>query len=548
MKCFEILGIEQTTDKRQIRHAYAALVKEHHVETDPVAFAQIRDAYEQALEYCKAAKEEGKEIWQKAEKEYRVSGQELGEEDKEFWQKAEKEYRVSRQQLGEEGRAFQQKLEKKYHVSDKDLENRTTIQQLDLDEIEIDTKKAEKEFSFTPSNGESIFYESFSLEHTYGNERLANIQNLKGLSAIMEDMEQKKAKGFRYFKDYVLSDEFLTYQYDRYYIKTLATLLTKYHHNYKPPQLVDLCLPIAIMYGFVQIDTSTSSSFENSYYEERRELTEYLNAEDMRPLQAFVQCYLDETFIYSRLKKPEIITFSIAANQYRILSVGYQTSYFQPAKEDWSEIVEKMKREIFVGYKLKNDFIFWKMLAGLIRNCPEIDKHILKMIVEQIGLDNIRRSSNKKAYEPLVQAIEEVTEKTVEQLCFNEEKNLTSDTLGGKEKNLTSDTLGGKEKNLTSDTLSRKEKKLTSDILGRKEKNLTSDTLGGKKKKEDVILAENMNLENILSYQEWKHQYDMLYFSVVRTLDEEEKLQQLEQQEIHVKRYWDEVEVKCKLC
>ena len=77
---------------------------------------------------------------------------------------------------------------------------------------------------------------------------------------------------------------------------------------------------------------------------------------------------------------------------------------------------------------------------------------------------------------------------------------------------------------------------------------MTSDTLGGKKKKEDVILAENMNLENILSYQEWKHQYDMLYFSVVRTLDEEEKLQQLEQQEIHVKRYWDEVEVKCKLC
>lgn len=52
---WKILGIAPTDQKREIRKAYAAQVKKHHVEDSPEEFEQLHQAYLQALELCAGA-------------------------------------------------------------------------------------------------------------------------------------------------------------------------------------------------------------------------------------------------------------------------------------------------------------------------------------------------------------------------------------------------------------------------------------------------------------------------------------------------------------
>ncbi|VEA62560.1 molecular chaperone [Salmonella enterica subsp. salamae] len=52
--CWEILGIEATTDIDAIRQAYLALLPSFHPETDPQGFKQLREAYENALQGTKS--------------------------------------------------------------------------------------------------------------------------------------------------------------------------------------------------------------------------------------------------------------------------------------------------------------------------------------------------------------------------------------------------------------------------------------------------------------------------------------------------------------
>lgn len=51
-RAFNILGIEVTTDVREIKKAYAALVKQYHPEEHPAEWAKIHEAYQAALEYA----------------------------------------------------------------------------------------------------------------------------------------------------------------------------------------------------------------------------------------------------------------------------------------------------------------------------------------------------------------------------------------------------------------------------------------------------------------------------------------------------------------
>lgn len=49
MNAWEILGIEPTSDKKEIKKAYARLLKQYHPEENPEEFKQIQVAYQQCL-------------------------------------------------------------------------------------------------------------------------------------------------------------------------------------------------------------------------------------------------------------------------------------------------------------------------------------------------------------------------------------------------------------------------------------------------------------------------------------------------------------------
>lgn len=52
--CWQVLGIEATTDIDAIRQAYLALLPSFHPETDPQGFKQLREAYDNALQETKS--------------------------------------------------------------------------------------------------------------------------------------------------------------------------------------------------------------------------------------------------------------------------------------------------------------------------------------------------------------------------------------------------------------------------------------------------------------------------------------------------------------
>lgn len=59
MNVWTILGIRATSDEREIKRAYATLLKSTRPEDDPVAFQALRDAYEAALNLARYANEHG---------------------------------------------------------------------------------------------------------------------------------------------------------------------------------------------------------------------------------------------------------------------------------------------------------------------------------------------------------------------------------------------------------------------------------------------------------------------------------------------------------
>ena len=53
MNYWNILGIKQTADQKQVKRAYAKLLKLHKPEQDPEGYQRLRDAFDQAIQYCK---------------------------------------------------------------------------------------------------------------------------------------------------------------------------------------------------------------------------------------------------------------------------------------------------------------------------------------------------------------------------------------------------------------------------------------------------------------------------------------------------------------
>ncbi len=52
VKIWEILGIEPTYSRQEIRRAYAEKSRQNHPEEDPEAFAELNRAYQAAMRYA----------------------------------------------------------------------------------------------------------------------------------------------------------------------------------------------------------------------------------------------------------------------------------------------------------------------------------------------------------------------------------------------------------------------------------------------------------------------------------------------------------------
>lgn len=81
---FDILGIEATKDTRQIKKAYAALVRQYHPEEHPQDWARIHEAYQAAMAYAEGRQQEyvirQAEVRQQEEWEQKLGAEESEEE------------------------------------------------------------------------------------------------------------------------------------------------------------------------------------------------------------------------------------------------------------------------------------------------------------------------------------------------------------------------------------------------------------------------------------------------------------------------------------
>lgn len=56
---WKILGIEPTTDIKEVKRAYSKLLKQYHPEDDPEGYQRLREAYDAAIKYIKDGKKKG---------------------------------------------------------------------------------------------------------------------------------------------------------------------------------------------------------------------------------------------------------------------------------------------------------------------------------------------------------------------------------------------------------------------------------------------------------------------------------------------------------
>lgn len=81
---FEVLGIEQTSDIKIIKKAYADLVKQYHPEEDAANWKKVHDAYQEAMQYAKGRSSLEQEYFVPEEVELKKAAlqKELTEEEK----------------------------------------------------------------------------------------------------------------------------------------------------------------------------------------------------------------------------------------------------------------------------------------------------------------------------------------------------------------------------------------------------------------------------------------------------------------------------------
>lgn len=115
-QAFQILGLSITSDKKKIKKAYAALVKQYHPEEFPDEWKRLHEAYEVALQYAKANNKVNQELQVSSLKEEIVK------------QEAEQKYQEEQQHLEEERRREEEEKQRKEEEKQREEEEYLRVQ------------------------------------------------------------------------------------------------------------------------------------------------------------------------------------------------------------------------------------------------------------------------------------------------------------------------------------------------------------------------------------------------------------------------------------
>lgn len=225
------------------------------------------------------------------------------------------------------------------------------------------------------------------------------------------------------YKEYTLSQEFLVNQYKPAFVDGLNTSLKQAIQEGSASKILDMCVPLGIMYGVFMPEEIGGNPFFNT-----REGAEFLRI-------------FKEQIDYEEAKmdavKGEYLFYHYAAGVYRPLAQAYLAEYVPRQKDTEWELWEKMihtpvwylecpVRRFFPSYSwsaylkdemIKNDGSFYRMLEVLIRNCKDIRlDHIMRMN-QWVHLENLRHSVQGTLVKGLIEAMETATHRKLEILA-----------------------------------------------------------------------------------------------------------------------------------
>lgn len=367
---WEILEIKPTREKREIRKAYAAQAKKHHLEEDPNAFAELNQAYQQALCYADRSEEpeekSGQNVTGDLESENRqnVAGDLESEED--------------RNAAGEAKASLLSRLE-----------------------------QAEKE-AIGKSRKEGALYR---------------------LTALFEDQKRRKKQDC--WREYFLSETFLSEQFDEGFGRGLAQYLEEC--NPTEERLGELPRPfileLAIAYALVP-DTygvmNTEGSFFNrvlagklwDFCTERWDIPDSF---DEKPLNEkdFRVCDDQELIEKSRyrgavrlLMKPEnLVRLRSFSDYFALRSMNRQGYLTEKEREIWENILICGRSSHLYEKNGRNEVYPETRSVGVISlyahwiTAEDVPLCVCKYIYQEYDLVHLEHSSNQHLYQPLKLAI-----------------------------------------------------------------------------------------------------------------------------------------------
>lgn len=347
MNIWSILGIDQTTDKKAIRHAYSEKSKECNPETEPEKFQQLYQAYHEALEFAKSNQNETWDFF----------GEESSEEKETTSPKFDNLEAV--QEVKEPNR--------KVHT--------TTL----FDNID---RKQEPEEALSEPAEEP---QANLFDHAFYINSSPAVQ-----TALTAFQEFFISEGKKDWKEFVTTQEFLKVQFEENFASQLAAFLrtqTLYPVEALP---YDMVKELYFCY-YPFMNEHDDDFFENGF----TELSKVLHRN--KDISKIEEQHGDP------VSASEVEKYKVYYGLHKAIKERGKRQRIT----EWNYYIDKAAREYFVagGKTSRRDKYLYKLLAYLIEEGPVFSDKIYNLLIDKMQLLQSENSSEKQMRKPLCDAI-----------------------------------------------------------------------------------------------------------------------------------------------